>query len=802
MMWIELSNLSPGKAPLLPVRPTSEHISDLTYKTALWSECPQVVFLEAERYTPPWRQLNEAKTVIDLLKKELEHELLRFNLPMKCTQIKPWRNIAACEHQEFLLSLRRRCACLIELKKPHLSSSQRRGTLECCCSFLFAAGSRIVSGDNRCATKFQRHPASMQPNKPVDPVPLQQTRSKQSDNGSLGVSRASSSLHHPGRSTLDWRLLTSRKRAIHSKAALALALWSMVAVMLIYVCMRSPVKVVKPGLQQRSLAAGGSEGGGSEDDFLNSVLEECLATTTPLESQEEEDEEPAAKIARLELFLRNAASVFEQPGASQPAALQRPDVSPEPPSYPPTSPPSVGTSTSDSPTAAVEPSPQLEADSWLQQIPYIQGPLDASERLTYYDPNAWLEGISDIMQYPHIEGMHKETAGTSPAVWQSWPELPATSAEALLQPGSVEGPSISGVPSARTGLAPYIAAPHPLQQEPFTGVFPSQQTEAAWLQQAPQVPLQRQAAVQIIGPGAPGQFHRTAAGKPFAIAVPSSPGSLQHEGFSTPAAGAHSGRSPSSENLAAGATDVAEGTPEGAPASASGATLAEFPERRPWCPADHPYVRLPDVDPGTNTRDFDPSGTKTHEYTLGVIFEPLKTIRELLLRPSLNSRDVATLIRAAEALVCNCGRKFTAIPKTRNPSRVIRDVAMVFLALDALVSVSQVLPGKICMGHWWPTFVEPISTDLNSYVPARKMKIAAQRNLDLLSQLLSAIEIYKQGRRPRDKVVIELKRKIFGPNNAIYPFSEQRFDPWRQDDAGTQDGAGHQEGSIASDSDN
>ncbi|KAL8439195.1 hypothetical protein Efla_006624 [Eimeria flavescens] len=456
-------------------------------------------------------------------------------------------------------------------------------------------------------------------------------------------------------------------------------------------------------VQQRSLAAEGSEGGGSKDDFLDSVLEECLATATDLESQEEEDEEPAAKIARLELFLRNAASDFEQPRASQPAALQKPEVETELPSYPPTSPPSVGTSTSDSPTA-VEPSPQLEADSWLQQIPHIQEPFGAAESLPDFDPNAWLEGIAGIMQHPQI----------------------------------------------------------------FM----------------------------------PGQVHPPAAAKPSAVAVPSSSGTLQHEVYWTPAAGAHSGRSPSSENLAAGGTDVAEGTPEGAQGSASTPTLTKYPERRPWCPTDHPYVRLPDVDPETKIGDFKPSGTETHEYTLGVIVEPLRRIRELLLRPSLDSREVATLIRAAEALMCNCERKFKATSSSHSPFRVYRNLAMVFLALDALASIDQVLQGKICKGHWWPAFVEPISTDINSYVPRKRMKIDTLRILYLIRQLLSAIEIYKQGRRPDEETVIELKRRIFGPNTAVYPFSARRFDPWRQDDAGTQDGAGHQEGPVSSDSDN
>ncbi|KAL8424938.1 hypothetical protein Efla_007579 [Eimeria flavescens] len=85
----------------------------------------------------------------------------------------------------------------------------------------------------------------------------------------------------------------------------------MTAVVLLYMFTRFRSRAVKPGLQQRALAAAGGDDGDSEDEALEAILNVCLATGATFEQSEEYEDQPAAKKARLESSLRSAAAEFE-----------------------------------------------------------------------------------------------------------------------------------------------------------------------------------------------------------------------------------------------------------------------------------------------------------------------------------------------------------------------------------------------------------------------------------------------------------------------------------------------------------
>ncbi|KAL8426962.1 hypothetical protein Efla_004515 [Eimeria flavescens] len=102
------------------------------------------------------------------------------------------------------------------------------------------------------------------------------------------------------------------------------ALYFIAAGVLVYICTRSRSTVLKPGLQQRALAARGGEGEDSEDQALDSILSECLAMAeesgtvlTAFAPPAEDAEEAARRKASLEQYLRTDSPGIEAPQTSQ-----------------------------------------------------------------------------------------------------------------------------------------------------------------------------------------------------------------------------------------------------------------------------------------------------------------------------------------------------------------------------------------------------------------------------------------------------------------------------------------------------
>ncbi|KAL8424940.1 hypothetical protein Efla_007581 [Eimeria flavescens] len=82
-------------------------------------------------------------------------------------------------------------------------------------------------------------------------------------------------------------------------------------------------KALKPGLQQRTLAAGGGEGEDREDEARDSIFSECLATAeesgtalTPFAPPAEDAEDPAGRQTSLEQYPCGGAPA---PEAAQPS---------------------------------------------------------------------------------------------------------------------------------------------------------------------------------------------------------------------------------------------------------------------------------------------------------------------------------------------------------------------------------------------------------------------------------------------------------------------------------------------------
>ncbi|KAL8426960.1 hypothetical protein Efla_004513 [Eimeria flavescens] len=161
------------------------------------------------------------------------------------------------------------------------------------------------------------------------------------------------------------------------------ALYFIAAGMLVYICTRSSSNVLKPGLQQRALAAGGGEGEDSEDQALDSILSEYLAMAeesrtvlTAFAPPAEDAEEAARRKASLEQYLRADA-----PGLGAPQPSQQP--------------------TSEFPRALYGPDPQMRQTA--DAAPW-QGSRDGDALQSPLSVDAWMEKLEPTAQRQAVGG--------------------------------------------------------------------------------------------------------------------------------------------------------------------------------------------------------------------------------------------------------------------------------------------------------------------------------------------------------------------------------------------------------------
>ncbi|KAL8426958.1 hypothetical protein Efla_004511 [Eimeria flavescens] len=226
--------------------------------------------------------------------------------------------------------------------------------------------------------------------------------------------------HHHRRQPL-WRQRSARMSTIVSKLALAVALYFIAARMLVYICTGSRSNVLKPGLQQRALAARGGEGEDSEDEALDSILSECLAMAeesgtvlTPFAPPAEDAEEAARRKASLEQYLRTDA-----PGIEAPQPSQQP--------------------TSQFPSSLDEPLLYSQTDSMALVTPWGESMDDATLQ-TLLSPDAWIERILPIVQEQAVGGPGGELKEDRPIHLSPAAELPLMSAPLQARTQSSRGP--------------------------------------------------------------------------------------------------------------------------------------------------------------------------------------------------------------------------------------------------------------------------------------------------------------------------------------------------------------------------
>ncbi|CDJ31235.1 uncharacterized protein EMH_0065200 [Eimeria mitis] len=148
--------------------------------------------------------------------------------------------------------------------------------------------------------------------------------------------------------------------------------------------------------------------------------------------------------------------------------------------------------------------------------------------------------------------------------------------------------------------------------------------------------------------------------------------------------------------------------------------------------------------------------------------------------PSLDAHEVEELMNAAE-LLANYAAHRLAMPCSRcTASYLLVKLSSLLMAFDYLVCAAELLGEKMNTGKWWPEFVQLFRTDYRlSEIGGTRVGRMRKR---LVNRLSAALAIYKQGKRPAPKEIIELKRVGLTQVSKDSHMSHRLWQLWIQDD--------------------
>ncbi|CDJ60227.1 hypothetical protein, conserved [Eimeria maxima] len=195
----------------------------------------------------------------------------------------------------------------------------------------------------------------------------------------------------------------------------------------------------------------------------------------------------------------------------------------------------------------------------------------------------------------------------------------------------------------------------------------------------------------------------------------------------------------------------------------------------------HPYVRLPFVPREAITRTFDFKCALSCGLHDRFVLTHLETMRTLFAKESLDWISVNKLLSTSQRLV-NHAFFLLRLPQVPDiPSRVNRKLGLLFLTFDAVVCTIELLGESMLTGAWWRKFTGAFNTDY--YLKATGTIVPAETGrAGFGNRLLSALRIYKTGRRPHAEEIISLKRLLFCSNVSPDIFQRRQWDQWRLDD--------------------
>lgn len=194
----------------------------------------------------------------------------------------------------------------------------------------------------------------------------------------------------------------------------------------------------------------------------------------------------------------------------------------------------------------------------------------------------------------------------------------------------------------------------------------------------------------------------------------------------------------------------------------------------------HPFVRLPVVNPDDVQRSFRVQFALSFRFSRCSPMRSYTTMRSLFAKTLLTPHDVETLMEEAEQLASYAADKLTRQQGRCTANYLVTKLSSLFMVFDHLVCTIQLLGDKMNTGSWWTEFVRKFHTDY--FFPETARTERTETLNTLVNRLSSALAIYKSGRRPPLREVIDLKRTILTMAYKGSQLSHPLWKLWIQDD--------------------
>ncbi|KAL8428115.1 hypothetical protein ACSSS7_007378 [Eimeria intestinalis] len=192
--------------------------------------------------------------------------------------------------------------------------------------------------------------------------------------------------------------------------------------------------------------------------------------------------------------------------------------------------------------------------------------------------------------------------------------------------------------------------------------------------------------------------------------------------------------------------------------------IITFPHPPLPTPVDAPaHYRLPFVPPGAIRTQF-----RTEEAfsgpTTSSAFLHLRVIRNLLLRPVLNSSEVEALVLRCQALVRQMMNKCLTGLDNEDPFKIKERLGLRFLMFEAVVNCIQLLGPAMRPEAWFPHLVAIVPTEFEALPGSYTLKAVA--NLQRAQLLVQGLRELTRGRRPSLRLTTQIKTMLFSPGSA------------------------------------
>lgn len=198
------------------------------------------------------------------------------------------------------------------------------------------------------------------------------------------------------------------------------------------------------------------------------------------------------------------------------------------------------------------------------------------------------------------------------------------------------------------------------------------------------------------------------------------------------------------------------------------------------CPPNHPFVRLPTLQPGVNPMPIDMQRAFSYKKTSSRPLAAMRLAHDMLAKESLCQRDADLLLWAAEVLIAHCQQHQTTPLSRRNVHQAADALALRFVILDMIVSAMQVLQQNGAPAGW-ESFVSSIPHDMSQCPQGKQGTHLRWSHRGHVARALSrAVGTLKSLKRPANNVLYGLKYILFCSREYPLRFARSAYDPWRK----------------------